>query len=1024
MWYEKIQFNSILSFFKLSNEEFRALEKYILLAGEGEIIVKQGAQLDAVFIPLTTTFSAEYHNGSITQKTGDITSGRSVNLFCYLRGIPLPNTVRSNSDGEYLAVPKSIFDKMLDSHPLIKDYLLKVTEEPDLRNISKELSEAGIDQQLIFKFVNFSVITTANPQEFLSHKGQLANQAVYLMDGKFLVHDSKLSKKSWIMPLKSWHFISECLNQSSLTYSITSSEKSRYLAISSERLSELKNSNPGEFEKLTNFIFEGSETPSTKDESVELELDELFMGSAEKKRIRFSYPFVKQNDEMDCGPACLSMISEFFGRKMSIQFWRSRLSTDRTGTSLYDLAVTTEKTGFISHCLEVENLKSVDSDLFPFVMLRKYHYLVVYKVTKNTAIVGDPAFGILEIPISELEQGMEKVGLFLKPNTDFYLLENSQSKWSHYVKLFSGLEKEMSLAFVCSLLGVLFSTIPPLISQFALDEVLAQKDTEMLWILLAVCAGVTLLSNLINWAKAYYFIYIMNKFSFKSTSILIQKMFSLPYNFFASRHVGDFTHRLSEMNQLRSFVTTTLFGVVLNMLSLFLYSGVMFLINAKLATLIVLLTPAILLIPLFFTKKLDRSYQEIFTKSSEQSSYLTDLIEGISVIKTSGAETVSRLRFEDKLIDLIKSQNRFSMVNSNMEFFSGTYLQATQFLVMCVSVYFGIKGELSAGQVISISLLANQMFTPIQAIANEWEQVVKVKSILSRLNDIFLTQSEKSIDSVSNRTKDRGALKGEIEFRNVWFRYGGEGSDWVLKNINIKIEAGQKVAIVGPSGSGKSTLAALLTRIYEPTEGQIFIDGRDYRSYDIGWLRNQIGLLQQDNRLFNGTLAENIAISELDSNEDRLMESADHASAVDLIERRAGNWNQYIPHGGLGYSGGEKQKVALMRLFYKQPALIILDEATSALDGISEREIINNIQNLLKSKTILNIAHRFSTVKFSDYAVVMLEGRIVGYGTLDYLIESNQIFQNLFQFDQLKSNPNSPSDESDQNNPVKRRWAV
>jgi ATP-binding cassette, subfamily B, bacterial HlyB/CyaB len=1000
MWYEKIQSNSVLTFFQLSDDEFENLKQYVVSAEEGEVVVRQGAKLEAVYIPLSTTFSQEVHDGLIIQKIGDITVGRSINLYCYLRNIPLPYLSRTNQAGDYLALPRTVFDQMLEANPLVKSYLVKVTEEPDLRNIAKEWTQAGVDQSVVFQIIGASEVLVANPQQFLSHHGQQAHQMIYLMEGKFLVHDSKNSKKSWIMPLKSWHFFSECLNSTAFTYSLASSEKSKYLAIPSEQLLLIKESDKAEFEKFVKFISEGTEAPIEDDGGVELELDELFDGAVETNLWRWSFPFVKQNDEMDCGPACLSMVSEYFGKKMSIQFWRSRLSTDRTGTSLYDLAITTEKTGFISHCLEVENLRSVDQFMFPFIMLRKYHYMVVYKVKKDTAIIGDPAYGLREVPLSELEQGMEHVGLFLKPNSDFYQLEPSASAWTHYLKLFAGLEREMALAFACSVLGVLFSIVPPLISQFALDEVLAQKDIEMLWILLAVCGGVTIISNLINWAKNYYFIYIMNKFSFRSTSVFIQKMFSLPYSFFSTRHVGDFTHRMAEMNQLRSFVTTTLFKVSLNMLSLFLYTFVMLMINYKLAILVILLMPMMLIIPMLFTKKLDQYYQQIFKHSSEQSSYLTDLVEGVSVIKTSGAETVSRIRFEDKMLELIKSQNKFAMANSNVDFISGTYLQAAQFIIMGLGVYFGIKGQLSAGQVISLSLLANQMFAPLQSIANEWEQFVRVKSVLSRLNDIFLTQSEKTNDKVSTRPKGQTAIKGEIEFKNVWFRYGGEGSDWVLKNINFKIEPGQKVAIVGPSGSGKSTIAALLTRMFEPTEGQIFIDGRDYRSYDLNWLRTQIGLLQQDNRLFNGTLAENIAISDIDSNEERLLASAENASAVDLVERRSGSWNQYVPHGGIGYSGGEKQKVALMRLFYKQPSLIILDEATSALDGISEREIIFNIQNILKSQTVLNIAHRYSTVAFSEFALVMREGRVAGYGTLDHLKQSNKVFQDLFGLNQ------------------------
>ena len=814
------------------------------------------------------------------------------------------------------------------------------------------------------------------------------------------------------MPLKTWHFFEGALQQKTATYGLSAPEKSKFLSIGANELMTIQNQFPEDFEILAKYLSSGAESPNVEEEDLDVDFEDLFKGSVEQKSWQFSFPIVRQNDQMDCAPACLAMLSEFFGRKLSLHFWRSRLSTDREGTSLYDLAVTTGKNGFISHCLELKRLEDVDSYMVPFIILRKYHYMVVYKIKKTTAIVGDPAYGLREMSLSELHEGLEPIGLFLKPNADFLTHEDSPSPWLHYVKLFRGLEKEFTIAFACSLLGVLFSIVPALISQFALDEVLAQKDLDMLWFVLGACVGVTIISNLINWAKGYYFIYIMNKFNFRSTSIFVQKLFSLPYTFFSSRHVGDFTLRLTELSQLRSFVTGTLFSVVMNLLSLFFYAAVLLLMSYEIGLFTLATIPIMVAIPVLFSRRLDRHYQNIFTKSSEQSSFMTDLIEGISVLKTAGAETSSRLRFENHLLDLIKSQNSFAMTSIGINTASQTYLQGVQFMIMGVSVYLGISGKLSAGQVISVSLIANQMFLPLQSLTSQWDQFVRLKSILSRLNDVFLAPSEKAI-SKPGPTHRGARLRGEIEFKNVWFRYGAEGSDWVLKNLNFRIEPGQKIAIVGPSGSGKSTIAGLLSRIYEPTEGQIFIDGRDYREFELGWLRNQIGLLQQDNRLFSGRLFENVALSELDAKEDDLYAAANNASATDLVGKKSHGWQHHVPHGGIGFSGGEKQKISLMRLFYKNPSLIILDEATSALDGISEREVIQNIETVLKNNTVINIAHRYSTVKYSDCALVLKDGRIVGFGSLEQLQNTNPTFRALFDLVASDTNiSHSPSEDN------------
>ena len=222
----------------------------------------------------------------------------------------------------------------------------------------------------------------------------------------------------------------------------------------------------------------------------------------------------------------------------------------------------------------------------------------------------------------------------------------------------------------------------------------------------------------------------------------------------------------------------------------------------------------------------------------------------------------------------------------------------------------------------------------------------------------------------------------------------------MLKGVNFKIEAGQKVSIVGPSGSGKSTLAFLLTRMYEPNKGHIFVDGRDYREYDIDWLRDNIGLLPQESKLFSGSLAENIGFRHLDIDEEKLQIAATRSSAIDFINKKPNAFQHYVPHGGHGFSVGEKQRIALARLFYQDPSIVILDEATSALDGISEKEVLTHLLKEMKGRTVINIAHRYSTVVRSEFAAVLFEGRCIGFGPLSYLKENNLVYRKLFSFDE------------------------
>ncbi len=500
MWFEKIQHNSVFRFLDFDEDQIQNFVQYLTDAAENELILNQGAKLEFLLIPVTTAFNLELQTNSVFQKMGEITAGRTVNLYSYLRNIPVNYGCRAKYAGQYLKVPKQIFDEILNENQIAKSYLFKVTDEPTLLSLAKEWRSAGVSDEVILPMINQLQVETIQPHQLIFQNGQPAERCVFLVDGKFIVHESTHNKKAWLMPLKTWHFFDETLHQKQVTYGLSAPEKSKLLSMGSKELIAIRNQSPEDFEILSNYLSGGAEEPEDDDEDLEADVDNLFKGSIEHKSWRFGFPIVRQNDQMDCAPACLAMLSEFFGRKLSLQFWRSRLSTDREGTSLFDLATTSGKNGFISHCLELDQLEEVDSYLLPFIILRKYHYMVVYKINKSTAIVGDPGIGIREIPLADLQDGLEPVGLFLKPNAEFYAHENSPSPWLHYVKLFKGLEKEFTIAFACSLLGVFFSIVPALISQFALDEVLAQKDLDMLWFVLATCVGVTIVTNLINWA--------------------------------------------------------------------------------------------------------------------------------------------------------------------------------------------------------------------------------------------------------------------------------------------------------------------------------------------------------------------------------------------------------------------------------------------------------------------------------------------------------------------------------------------
>jgi ABC-type bacteriocin/lantibiotic exporter with double-glycine peptidase domain len=964
-----------------------------------EILALEGAMIEKVILPLTTSIHLHSKMAQADAKMGEVLPGRIVDMSAILRENPFQFSAKAADDGLILSFSIEVFHQFLQKYPLLKTYLLGVTGSAELRRIAKDIESAACEKAFLMQLVCSLNKEDLTSQIWLQKQGNSSDFSFFVTKGDIQTFKtSNLSLKAlWIVPQRTWMLWNEVIEERNCPLSLRSVSDCQILRISANQLKSLQTSFPEDFAKYTSHVNGGISTKSVEEEAETSEvqsIDELFKNTLKTSRHPLrSYPWVQQHDEMDCGPACMAMISKYHGRQISIQQWRSKMSTNREGTSLFDLASTGDSMGFVCHGLSIEDVEGIDRNLLPCIVLRQYHYMVLYKVTKNHVIVGDPGIGIRKVPKKEFYEGFVPVALFLKPTAAFLENPEASQKYRHYLHLFDGLWFEFTLALACSSLFVLISLFPPMLNQFIFDEVLGKRDIGLLWKVLFGGLAVAALDGFMTWARAYYTEYIISKVDFKAKSAFLKKTLSLPYHFFSVRHVGDFTRRMQELEKVRSFMTTSVFGLVLSLLSIVIYFAVILLYSVKIAFLVLALVPGFFLISILFSKKLGTLYSELFVCFSEQDGLLNDLIKGVGAIKSSGAELASRWRFEERLVKTIKNRFKFGLTGASLSAIIEGYLQFSKLTVLGYAAFLAMQGELSIGQVIALTMISTQVLTPFFTLATQWPELQEIKMVLNRLNDIFLNPSEgKKLNSSFKPER----LRGEIEFRDVWFRYGGDSTDWTLRGVSFKIEAGQNVAVVGPSGSGKSTIAYLITRMYEPTKGQIFIDGRDYHEYDLDWLRAQLGLLLQESHLFNGSILENIAFSTPEPSESRVVDAATLAAADEFIRRKPGGYQYHLSHGGMGLSGGEKQRVALARTLYTQPSILILDEATSALDGLNEALLLENLKTRRKSGTVISIAHRYSTVAASDFILVLQAGTVVGFGSKDELRENNLLYQKLF----------------------------
>ena len=994
------------SIFSLNNDEafiHEILTKFPpIYVEKGTLLAQEGKKPTAHVIPLN--FDVLLSNKSKGDRIliGKIIPGRSLGLYSVITEQNFNYDGEAESDGFCLMIPIKDFQNYLSKNLLLKEHLLKMSHVPQARDLSNLIKLAKCSNQFRYHLIGAAEIQTRLSQSWLVKQNEIGSSVFYQFEGSIEKFPNRLlaSHGKWLNLRCTWEGV-----KSEEGYRTVSSVKVFVLTL--EKLKELNEKFPTDFKKWYAFnveqgdsqeisavMLEDSSADEESDEEVE-DIHSLFVKQKKHKRkwYKESYPWVQQGNQMDCGPSCLSMISRYYDKEITLQYWRSLMSTDRQGTSLYDMAQAAERMGFIAHCLQLDSLLEFPKDLLPIICLREYHFVVVYKIDRRYVTVGDPARGIIRMSHGEFMQGFEQAALVLKPTEKFFEREIKQDSYSHYFSFVRGLEKEIFLALGCSFLLIGVSLIPPIVSQFFIDHVLSRKDMKLLWIALAGGIAVGFVQLILTWIKSYYLAFVSTKFDFKVHAVFLQKVLSLPYHFFSTRHVGDITHRLTEMESLKSFLIGKFSTIAISLANLVVYLIVLTVYSPLIAGLVVALAIPFLLLSHLSSKKLSQLSTEIFQLQAEQTSQITDLVRGLPTIKTLSAELAARLRYEEQLVKFLKTSRRFSMTHLNMDTLANSYGQIVNYILMGASAYLCIIGNFSMGQVMAVTMIAGQVISPLVQLVHEWADIQNVKTVMNRLNDVLLSPSEKIVERGKIQCSQ---LKGTIEFRDVWFRYGGESSEWILKGVSFKIDAGQNVALVGPSGSGKSTIAHLITRLYEPTKGQIFIDGRDYREYDVKSLRAQCGFLHQDPCLFKGSIAENISYATPELDEVLLTESSKRSASEEFILKKPGQFEFQIPHGGLGLSGGEKQRIALARTLYSQPSLMILDEATASLDGIAEAELLKQFKANYHQKTILNIAHRLSTVRFSDKVVVLRDGQVVGFGSHLELLKSNKTYLGLF----------------------------
>jgi ATP-binding cassette subfamily B protein len=690
------------------------------------------------------------------------------------------------------------------------------------------------------------------------------------------------------------------------------------------------------------------------------------------------YPFFAQQSASDCGAACLVMVGRYWGKKFSVNRLRDLSHVTRQGASLRGLSSAAESIGFTTKPVKCSLDKLAEQSLPAIAHWEGRHYVVVFKIERKSVIICDPAIGQRTLTHKQFKAGWTGYTLLLQPTA---LINETESDFTPFWQLFELVKPHWVIlleVFIASVFIQLFGLITPVFTQLILDRVVSQRSELTLTTIGLGLLIFGIFRIAMGGLRQYLLDQTANRVDLALIVGFIRHTFRLPLSFFESRYVGDIISRVQENRKIQRFLTGEALSIILDLLTVFIYVGLMLWYSWKMALLSLIIVPPFLLLGLIATPFLQRISREIFNAYAAESSYLIEGISGIRTVKSLALEQTVRWHWEGLLNKSIKTQFVGQIIGNRMQILSSTIETLAQTGLLWFGAYQVIHGELSIGQLVAFNMLLGNIIRPFQRLAVLWNELQEVAIAIERINDVISTSPEEDLQ-VSSR-QNLPDLRGEIRFDSVTFRYHPDNPN-VLENLSCEIKPGETVAIVGRSGSGKTTIAKLVLGLYLPTEGKVLIDGQDITSLSLRSLRSQLGIVDQDTFLFGGTIRENIAISQPSASLQEVIAAAEQAGADEFIKKLPMGYETPIGEGGGLLSGGQRQRIAIARALLGNPQLLIFDEATSHLDAESERIIQTNLAQIRQNRTTLIIAHRLSTVRNADLILVMDRGVLVESGT-------------------------------------------
>ncbi len=683
-------------------------------------------------------------------------------------------------------------------------------------------------------------------------------------------------------------------------------------------------------------------------------------------------PVIRQTEAAECGLASLAMVAGYFGFQTDLSTLRRQFNTSIRGMSLASIMQVAEKLNFTTRPVKLP-LEAISQLRLPAILHWDVNHFVVLKAVKsNKLTIHNPAFGERSYSFEEFSKHFTGVALELTPTENFKKRnEKNILRLSDLWGRMIGFKTSLLQVLVLSIVLQVFVLASPFYLQIAVDDVAASFDRDLLLILALGFGGFTVINMVAQTLRGYVLLYFGSMLSFQMSGNLFRHLLRLPIEYFEKRHVGDILSRFDSVDPIKKMLTESLIGGLIDGVMAITTLVLMFIYSPLLAV-IALFAWAIYLALRVITYRSFRACQEdlIISGAKERTTFI-ESVRGVTSLKLFGGEDQRYNFWQNRLADTINDNARLQKLNIWFESANIFIFGIELVLLIYVAIHLVLNGGFTIGMIFAFMAYKQNFTKNATALVETAIEYRLLDLHLERLADVAHADKEEVSDHLSVSLVDAKPITGLIEVKSVSYSYSTDTPN-VLQNVNLKVEPGTSIAIIGSSGCGKSTLLKIMTGLFQPTDGQVLIDGIPLTTYGLQTFRKQIGVVMQDDDLFAGTIAENISFFDTDIDMERISDAAKAAMIHDEIMDMPMRYESLVGDMGSSMSGGQKQRLMLARALYRKPKVLFMDEGTANLDVATERAVNASIIELDITRII--IAHRPETIRMADRIVEMHEG--------------------------------------------------